>query len=104
MLALPDVPAAGNLIRITRDHLNGGLEDLALGYDEACGNKTSWFELFPRTPDGRYRHAGVLGGLPFAYRLVPLRAGTARRETCAALGVEVSYSALVISMKRIADI
>jgi hypothetical protein len=104
MLPSPDLPATGNLIRITRDYNNDGLEDIALGFDEACGNKTCWFELFLRTRDGRYKHVGGLGGLPFAYRLVPLSAGKARWETCAATGDEVGFSALAISMDGVVDL
>ncbi len=55
-----------------------GLADVALGWEGTCGNKTCSFELFLRTPDGRYRRVGTLGGLPFAYRIVPLRVGGAK--------------------------
>jgi hypothetical protein len=46
---------------------------------------------------------GTLGGLPFAYRIVPLRVGTARLGTCTAIGGGVSYDAASISMNGIAE-
>jgi hypothetical protein len=80
-----------------------GLADVALGWEGTCGNKTCSFELFLRTPDGRYRRVGTLGGLPFAYRIVPLRVGVARLETCAAIGGQVSYGAVTISLNGVAE-
>jgi len=47
--------------------------------------------------DGRYKRVGTLGGLSFAYRLVPLSAGQARWETCTAIGGIVSSSSVVTS-------
>jgi hypothetical protein len=45
-----------------------------------------------------------LAGLPFGYRIVPLRVGTARLETCAATGGDVSYSAAMISMNGVEEL
>jgi hypothetical protein len=103
MAASPEADPPGRLIRITRDYNNDGLEDVALGWEGTCGNKTCSFQLFLQTPDGRYRRVGTLGGLPFGYRIVPLGVGTARLETCTAIGGEVSYGAARISMGGIAD-
>jgi hypothetical protein len=103
MLASPEAEPPGRLIRIVRDYNNDGRADVALGWEGTCGNKTCSFELFLQTPDGRYRRVGTLGGLPFAYRIVPLGAGTARLETCVAIGGEVSYGAVSISMNGVAE-
>jgi len=103
MAASPEAEPPGRLIRITRDYNNDGLDDVALGWEGTCGNRTCSFELFLQTPDGHYRRVGTLGGLPFGYRIVPLGVGTARLETCTAIGGAVSYGAVSISMNGIAD-
>src|SRR5216684_1452728 len=83
MVASPEAEPPGRLIRIVRDYNNDGLADVALGWEGTCGNKTCSFEL--------------------AYRIVPLRVGVARLETCAAIGGQVSYGAVTISLNGVAE-
>ena len=41
--------------------------------------------------------------MPFAYRILPVRVGTAPLETCSAIGEDVSYGAVRIPMNGIAE-
>jgi hypothetical protein len=97
LLGTTELPG-GNVVRITRDYNNDGLKDIAVGFEGTCGNKTCSLELFLQVRDGRYKHIGTIGGLPFAFRLVPVVTGTARLETCTAIGGIVSFSSTLISL------
>lgn len=99
----PDGSASGNVVRITRDYNNDGLADVAIGFEDECGNKTCSFELFLRTHDGRYKRVGTMGGLPFGFRIVPLTIGKARWETCSAIGGIVGFNSAIISMEGITE-
>jgi len=94
----------GHLIRITRDYNNDGLDDVAIGLEESCGNKTCSLELFLQTHDHRYERGGTLGSLPFGNRLVPTDTGRSRWETCTAIGETVSYSAVLVSMDGFSEL
>jgi hypothetical protein len=88
---------SGKILRITRDYNNDGREDVAIGFEESCGQKTCAFELFLQADERRYTRVGELGGLPWGFRLVPLARGRARWETCTATGFGVDYITAVVS-------